>query len=175
MSDRLGLVPYVLYVLVLLAFVSSLFVVPFLSSNSETSELGKGAFILYRPMCHQLPSRSLFVFGEQMPVCSRDFGVYFGMLAGALAFTLLYGARGAKLLPLWIFIGAMVPIGIDGGAQLVSGYLLLPVIGTYESTNPVRVATGLFMGFVMSFYALPLLNGAWVGLRKDMQRMGKKN
>ena len=33
-------------------------------------------------LCHQISDRSLHVEGEQFAVCSRCFGVYFGMLFG---------------------------------------------------------------------------------------------
>ena len=167
-------IPYLFYTFLLFAFVASLFVVPFLESNPSTSETGRALFLIYRPMCHQLPSRSFFVFGKQMPVCSRDFGIYFGMLLGALAFPFISGIRSTKLLPVWILIGSMVPIGIDGGVQLVSQYTSIPFIGTYESNNPLRLATGLLIGMAMSFYAIPLLNGIWQGLEQDMEKGDRK-
>jgi uncharacterized membrane protein len=157
-------VPYAVYFIVLLLFSATLFFVPYLESQDKDS--GRALFSLYKPMCHQLPSRSFFVFGQQMPVCARDFGIYGGMLLGAVAFLLVYGARSSKLLPIWIFIAAMIPIGIDGGIQFVSGYYPLPVIGQYESNNALRLITGLIMGIVMSFFAIPLLNGVWQDLMK---------
>ncbi len=177
MRDWFSSVPYFFYTLLLLAFVSTLFIIPFLEGNSGTSETGSTLFRLYRPMCHQMPSRSFFVLGGQMPVCARDFGIYFGMLMGAFAFPFLFGMRSTKMLPLWIFIASMVPIGIDGGMQLVSAYFPLPLIGVYESTNLMRLATGLLIGIVMSFYAIPLLNAVWNGYmreRKDSKEESEK-
>ncbi len=160
-------IPYFVYTLALIAFVLSLFVIPYLEASPGTEGTGSLLFHLYRPMCHQLPGRSFYAFGAQMPVCARDVGIYGGMLLGALAFPFVFGMRSTKLLPLWIFIGTMIPIGIDGGVQLVSGYFPLPLIGVYESTNPLRLATGLLMGIVMSLYAIPLLNGVWQGYMKE--------
>ena len=172
MSDWFWRIPYFIYTLALIAFVFSLFVIPYLEASPGTEGIGSLLFHLYRPMCHQLPGRSFFVFGAQMPVCARDIGIYGGMLLGALAFPFVFGMRSTKLLPLWMFVGAMIPIGIDGGVQLVSGHFPLPIIGVYESTNPVRLATGLFMGVTMSVYAIPLLNGIWEGYMKG--RRGKE-
>ena len=167
MRDALSYVPYALYTLALLAFVGSLFAIPFLESDPGAGGTGKLLFHLYRPLCHQMPSRSFFIFNAQMPVCARDAGIYGGMLLGALAFPFVFGARNSKLLPMWILIGAMIPIGIDGGVQLVSGYFPLPFVGAYESTNLLRLGTGLLMGIVMSLYAIPLLNGVWEGAFKE--------
>jgi uncharacterized membrane protein len=172
MSDWFGKIPYFVYAIALTAFVLSLFAIPYLESSPSTAETGSFLFHAYRPMCHQLPQRSFFVFGAQMPVCARDVGIYAGMLLGALAFPFLFRMDGEKLLPLWVFIGAMVPIGIDGGVQLVSGYFPLPIIGAYESNNMLRLATGLLMGVVMSLYAIPLLNSVWRGINKE--KRGKK-
>ncbi|MFH1470547.1 MAG: DUF2085 domain-containing protein [Candidatus Micrarchaeota archaeon] len=165
--------PYLFYTALVAAFVASLFIVPYIEAAPGMEQTGKSIFILYRPMCHQLPERSFFVFGAQMPVCSRDIGIYGGMLLGALAFPFLFGMRSEKLLPLWVFIGAMIPIGLDGGIQFVTAYVPLPIIGTYVSNNPLRLATGLLMGAVMSFYAIPLLNGVWRGTRND-KKIDKK-
>lgn len=166
MSGRFDSFPYFFYTILLFLFVASLFLVPYMESSPGMADGGKLLFQFYRPMCHQMPSRSLFVFGAQMPVCARDFGIYFGMLAGALLFPFVFGVKSRKLLPVWILVGAMIPIGLDGGIQLLSEFVSLPLIVTYESTNFVRVVTGLFIGVVMSFFAIPLLNDLWVGLMK---------
>jgi uncharacterized membrane protein len=109
-----------------------------------------------------------------MPVCARDVGIYGGMLLGALAFPFVFGPRNTKLLPMWVLVGAMIPIGIDGGVQLVSGYFPLPFVGAYESTNLLRLGTGLLMGIVMSLYAIPLLNGVWEGAFKNSKGKNSK-
>ncbi|MFH0817562.1 MAG: DUF2085 domain-containing protein [Candidatus Micrarchaeota archaeon] len=172
-SNLLWKVPYFLYTFVLLAFVLSLFVIPYLEATQGTEKTGGLLFHLFRPMCHQLPQRSFFVFGAQMPVCARDIGIYGGMLLGAIAFPFVFRMKSTKVLPIWIFIAAMVPIGLDGGTQLVSEYFPLPLIGVYESTNPVRLATGLLMGIVMSLYAIPLLNGVWHGYMEERKESRK--
>src|SRR5436305_210204 len=37
-------------------------------------------------LCHQIPERSLHIEGAQLAVCSRCFGVYFGLFAGFVAY-----------------------------------------------------------------------------------------
>jgi uncharacterized membrane protein len=84
--------------------------------------------------CHQRASRSYFINGNEMPYCARDVGIFFGMAAGAI-FSLFFIVE----LKLRYIIAGLVPIGIDGGMQL---------FGFWESTNPVRLATGGLAGFV---------------------------
>jgi len=83
--------------------------------------------------CHQIASRSYFLNGNEMPFCSRDVGLFFGIAAG---FGLMAFYR-YKMHPIFAIL-ALVPIGLDGGLQAVTAY---------ESTNPVRLITGLVAGF----------------------------
>ncbi|MFH1448586.1 MAG: DUF2085 domain-containing protein [Candidatus Micrarchaeota archaeon] len=167
---RSGWLPYAIYTSILLLFTASLFLVPYLLSNPDTRDAGVALFRIYRPMCHQMPSRSFFLFGEQMPICSRDMGMYLGMFLGALAFPFVFRIESKSVPPFVFLFVAMVPIGLDGGIQYVSHIVELPFIGLYESTNALRLATGLLIGIAMSFYAIPLLNGVGVGIMKDMKK-----
>lgn len=93
----------------------------------------------HRLGCHQLPERSLFVRGWQLPVCARCLGILIGQPLGALAF--LFGARTPWLLDgaflLWMFID-----------------WLLQRLGILESTNGRRLATGTAAGFAQSMILL---------------------
>ena len=84
--------------------------------------------------CHQHASRSFFLDGNQMPFCSRCTAIFLGLVLGALILVFLE----IELNVLWIILG-LVPIGLDGGIQLVTDY---------ESTNAIRFVTGLLAGIV---------------------------
>jgi len=86
--------------------------------------------------CHQIASRSYFLNGNEMPFCSRDLGFFIGLVAG---FGLMTFYR-YKLNPLFAIVG-LVPIGLDGGLQAVT---------SYESTNPVRLLTGIIAGVALA-------------------------
>lgn len=86
--------------------------------------------------CHQLAERSLFINGNQMPFCARDLGLFIGLAAGSGLATFVR----LKMNPVLMLLG-LVPIGVDGGLQLVT---------EYESNNVLRVATGLLAGIVLS-------------------------
>ncbi|HIH22435.1 TPA: DUF2085 domain-containing protein [Candidatus Micrarchaeota archaeon] len=136
---------------------------------------------IYSPTCHQLTSRSLCYFpkngsfgsfedcfsspefneskavsvnkfgtiGYKMPVCSRDVGIYSFMLVGGILFSFVRKKDEVALPPaIWLIL-ALVPLGIDGTGQL---------LGFWESTNTMRIITGAIAGFVVPFYAIPLLN-----------------
>ncbi len=85
--------------------------------------------------CHQLPARSFFVLGYQLPLCARCCGVVLGYAAALLCwiwYTL--PARYALLL--------MLPMLVD--------WSLLRV-GALASTNPRRLVTGTLGGFGLMF------------------------
>ena len=97
----------------------------------------------FRTICHGFPERSLEVFGTTMPVCARCTGIYAGILAGLVLFRLLPAIR-ERVLRMVAFAAAM-PLAIDGLTQLA---------GLRESTNPVRIATGLIAGLAFGFWIL---------------------
>jgi len=93
--------------------------------------------------------------GYKMPVCARDFGIYGAMLLAGLAYPFFRKLDGKELSPaIWLIL-AMVPIGLDGGIQLLSDLHWVPF--AYESTNMIRLLTGAIAGGVAAFYAIPLL------------------
>lgn len=84
--------------------------------------------------CHQKASRSLYVNGNEMPYCSRDLGIFIGMMLGCL-----FGLYIVLDLKVWYIFGGLAPMGVDGVGQL---------LGLWESTNPVRLVTGGLAGFI---------------------------
>ena len=108
--------------------------------------------------CHQIKERSYFLNGNQMPFCARDVAIFVGI---AFGFGLMSFYR-YKLHPALVLIG-LVPIGIDGGLQVVT---------SYESTNPVRLVTGLIAGFVC---ALMLAHFLFVLQEDRSKTIGAKN
>lgn len=82
--------------------------------------------------CHQLASRSYFLNGNQMPFCARDLGLFIGLAVG-MAAALLTKVRP----PVYLLVLGVVPLGVDG---------LLQLLTEYESSNIVRLLTGILAG-----------------------------
>ena len=100
--------------------------------------------------CHQIPERSFFIKGWQMPICARCFG----MLCGEGA-RLFFGK--AKTHPCFGII-IMLPLVIDGSVQFVS---------SYESTNTKRFITGVMFGYGFLSTIIVLLAAIIGRLKKD--------
>jgi len=118
------------------------------------------AYVLGDAECHQLPARSLFLQGNQMPVCVRCAALFtfanLGLLTAATirpASTIsrgllnviprrgrdwLLGRPGPVIGASLVLLAAVSPAAVDGGTQ---------AFGWRESTNTLRAATGALAGW----------------------------
>lgn len=86
--------------------------------------------------CHQMPERSLFIRGYQLPVCARCTGVILGEL---IAIILLLCGVG---LPIYVSAALLIPMGVDWGLQFC---------GILPSDNIRRLASGLLGGAGLTY------------------------
>ncbi|HEC82239.1 MAG TPA: DUF2085 domain-containing protein [Thermoplasmatales archaeon] len=111
-----------------------------MDNGERIREIGLPWNIVYEAgdlLCHQKSERSFFINGNQMPFCSRCTAIWFGLVVG-LGVMVFYRMRLSGRFVLGVLLG-LVPIGVDGFGQL---------FGLWDSTNLVRVLTGLPAGFV---------------------------
>jgi uncharacterized membrane protein len=99
-------------------------------------------------LCHQMPERSFHLFGHQFAVCSRCFGVYFGLVFGFLVYPLFRKIEETEPFPrYWLFL-SLVPIGVDWS---------LGVFGIWENTHLSRFLTGLILGTACAVFIIPAI------------------
>jgi len=131
-------------------------------------------YLLFRPLCHQLPERSFFLFGPQavysyeqlsallqgaavpqrytgapgigfkIAICQRDVGIYGAMLLAGLLFAGL--RHRLKPLPFKLFLALSLPMAVDGTGQL---------LGLWTSTWGSRLLTGGLFGVACIWLAFP--------------------
>ena len=99
--------------------------------------------LAFRALCHGIPSRCLYIWNVPMPICARCAAIYVGLLAGILLFMMF--PRIHAHLARRILGFAMIPMFIDGVTQLAM---------LRESTNLLRIETGLLAGAAFAFWAL---------------------
>jgi uncharacterized membrane protein len=110
--------------------------------------IGSPLFEFFGYTCHQIPERSFRLDGKQLAVCSRCFGVYFGLLVGVLVYPIWRQICDIEPLPrIWLFV-AMIPIGIDWS---------LTIFGIWENTHLTRFVTGLILGAACATYIMPAI------------------
>lgn len=105
--------------------------------------------LAFRFLCHGIASRCLVVFGVPMPICARCAAIYAGLIIGVVIVQLLPSMRerGARI----VLAVAITPMGIDGMTQLVR---------LRESTNDLRVATGVMAGIALAMWCVAALRSS---------------
>ncbi|MGD8968948.1 MAG: DUF2085 domain-containing protein [Anaerolineae bacterium] len=165
-------------------------------------------YTMYRPLCHQLPQRSWFLFGPQLAYrlpelmelagdavtgpfsnnfvgnealgykvafCQRDTAIYGAIFLFGLLFGILRRRWNVRPLPWWAYILlGLVPMGLDGGYQLLSYALpvLFPSISLqpFETTPLMRVLTGTLFGWATVWLAYPYVQESMDDVRASLQR-----
>lgn len=126
--------------LVVLMWVGSIVAAPLLGLSSVYS------FFSY--LCHQIPDRSLHIDGHSLAVCTRCFGVYFGLLAGVMIYPLWRPIEEIEpIRRFWLFL-SLVPVTIDWS---------LTMFGIWENTHLSRFVTGMILGVACATFIVPAL------------------
>lgn len=103
-------------------------------------------------ICHQLPSRTIYINNMPLPVCARDTGIYIGVFF-ALIYIFLKNRFNSDRPPgikLTFFLCIlMLPMIYDG----VTSY-----IGLRDTSNILRLYTGALFGIPMPFFIVPIAN-----------------
>jgi uncharacterized membrane protein len=150
---------------------------------------GKVIYAIYRPACHQMPTRSYFFGGPQLvytpeqlaaagvdinplaraigneqvgwkvAFCERDVAIYASIFLAGLVFGLVRRKLGKWQMPFRYYLIFLVPMGIDGVLQL---------IGLYESTWVLRTITGTIFGVGSVIFAYPYLEQGFADVRQTV-------
>ena len=148
-------------------------------------------YTLYRPACHQRPTRSYFIGGPQayyspeelaaagvdvgpfsrdignetlgwkVAFCERDVAIYGSIFVTGLVYGLIRRRLGNWRMRFRYFLIFLVPMGIDGTLQLFS---------FYESTWVMRTITGVFFGVGAVLFAYPYAEEGFADVRKSINK-----
>jgi uncharacterized membrane protein len=113
----------------------------------------------YRFACHQLPSRSFFIFGQQMAFCHRDTAIYTSLFVALIVFGLV--RHRVKPLPWPAYLLFIAPMALDGITQL---------IGLRTSSWQLRTITGVLFGVGSAWLAFPYLEEAFQDIRLSVNQ-----
>lgn len=132
--------------LVLALYLLSTLLSPLLikSSNDFLRGIGALSYIINLFMCHQMPERSFFLFGEPLGLCHRCIGIFIGALLAYPSACLR--KRFPSFMQSWVFmVAALIPIAVDGITQLLS---------MHESNYITRFSTGFIAAFAVMYYLI---------------------
>lgn len=138
-----------------------------LAFSAGYERLGQVLFLIYTPLCHQIPERSFFVNGYQVAFCHREAVMYTALFAGGLVFA----ALRAHIRPISLRAGGLLllPMLIDGSSHMIDDVLGTMLRGGAGSDAAgtlnfwVRVLTGLL-------FALAVVLVVYPRLERDLRR-----
>ena len=94
-------------------------------------------------ICHQLPDRSFFIGGQQLPVCARCTGVYLSFAAGFLAWWAVKTSRGWT--PMTLLPRRSVVVTAVAAAPTVVSFTS-GVLGVWDGSNLTRAVLAVPLG-----------------------------
>jgi uncharacterized membrane protein len=125
-----------------------LIIAPAIAKANGLTGASSPLYSFFSLMCHQMPERSFHIEGEKFGVCSRCFGVYFGLFFGFVIYPLWRRIEETEPISrIWLFL-SLVPIGIDW---------FLGVSGIWENTYTSRFVTGLILGVACATFIVPAI------------------
>ncbi len=139
-KSRIRLV-YFLTLAGILLWLGLIFLAPYLKSRD--SGLNNFAYLIFAPICHQIPARSFFLFGHPLAVCGRCLGIYFGFLGGMGLFAFRRGFSITTLPRIRTFFLATSPLVFDG----IGNFFHL-----WSTPHWIRFLTGFLWGLILPFY-----------------------
>jgi uncharacterized membrane protein len=130
----------------LFLFIFGSVLAPYLSYSGQ-QEIAKYIYEFYGFSCHQMPSRSFFVFDHKVAICARCFSFY----ASMLILGLLLSLKNVRPLHRRTAFFLALPIMMD---------VLSQTLGIKESTHLVRVTTAVLLSLSLSFYIYPRIQNS---------------
>lgn len=103
---------------------------------------GEGLYSFLSPICHQYPTRSLWIMERPFALCTRCFSGYLGLGIGMIFIRPNYFYFRRLLIGMLL----LLPGVLDGVIQLLTDY---------ESNNFTRAFTGLVAGVGLYFILCP--------------------
>jgi len=125
-----------------------LILVPPIAKANGYTNFSTPLYSFFSCICHQMPDRSFHIEGEKFGVCSRCFGVYFGLVTGFLVYPLWRRIDSIEPISrIWLFL-SLVPITIDWS---------LGFFGVWANTFTSRFITGLILGSACATFIVPAI------------------
>ena len=136
----------------------SLLVVSFFVLMPTTWPLGKLDAVAYA-VCHRIPERSIFIAGQQLPLCARCSGTFLGVLMTMVGLTLSGRTRASRLPPprvLTVLVGFILLWAIDGFNSYLTLFPGAPHL--YGPQNWLRLTTGVLNGLALGTLVFAILH-----------------
>jgi len=119
-----------------------------LAAANDWANVSQPIYKFFSFLCHQDEARSFHLYEHAFAVCSRCFGIYAGLAAGAFVYPFLRRIEDTEPFPrFWLFL-AMIPMAIDWS---------LGFFEILENTHFSRFLTGVILGAVCGVFIVPAI------------------
>jgi uncharacterized membrane protein len=122
-------------------------ILPIARAAFHLGRAGELLDLLFVPMCHRIPARTLYFAGVPMPLCSRCAGIFAGLALGALIM------RPRFALAQW-----RIAVGVATALMLLD--VVTQDLGVHPIWHVTRVATGLLFGYAIGVACLQAMRSA---------------
>jgi uncharacterized membrane protein len=156
-SNKRRLIVWTRISLLLFVFISLTVLSP-IASSLGFDRLGDGIHHAYGFLCHQIPGRSFWILDGPLAVCARCFGIYFGLLIGALVLPLGGGLKDDGMISAVWILASLIPMGTDWA---------LTYFGVWENTGMSRFVTGGVVGLACGYTITKSIIGLACPLKKE--------
>jgi uncharacterized membrane protein len=144
---RLAILAWAIGFVFVFVWVAAIVFAP-IAAESGWTNLSAPIYKFFSFLCHQQSSRSFHIENHAFAVCSRCFGIYFGLLAGFIVYFFIRQIEEIEpIRRFWLFL-ALIPMGIDWA---------LTAFGIWENTHFSRFSTGLILGVTCAIFIVPAL------------------
>jgi uncharacterized membrane protein len=92
--------------------------------------------LIFLPMCHRIPARTLYFAGFPMPLCSRCAGIFAGLALGALIMRPRFELARFRIL-------------VAAASALVLLDVVTQDLGVHPIWHATRIASGLLFGYAI--------------------------
>jgi uncharacterized membrane protein len=132
----------------LIAFWIFLIVIAPIAQANNLTSVSISIYKFFGFICHQIPARSFFFGTEPFAVCTRCFGIYFGLFFGFVLYYFLRLLEETEPFPRFWLLLAMIPMLIDWS---------LGFFEIWENNHLSRFLTGLILGAACAIFIVPAL------------------
>ncbi len=109
-------------------------------------------------ICAQAAQHSFFIDGQQLPLCSRNTGIYLGFAATFFTLLALGRLRASRFPGKWAFVVLALAVLFMAEDGFNSFFLDLGLPHLYQPFNTLRLITGLGTGVAMCAVIVPVAN-----------------
>ncbi len=137
---------------------------PLLVSLGYT-QAGRLLFYLYTPLCHQRPTQSFFLLGNQVAFCHREAAMYTALFVGGLIFARV--RQTLRPIRLRLMLLLLLPLALDGTTHLIDD--IVPDLAL-RSTNDAIGSLNWWLRMITGvLFAVAVVLGIYPRLERDLR------